>query len=56
MQNKIVVVGADHHNTLGVVESFGLKGLKSYVVLYTSRKDGYVLHSKYVESGCCCSC
>ena len=55
MQNKIVVVGADHHNTLGVVESFGLKGLKSYVVLYTSRKDGYVLHSKYVESGCCCS-
>jgi D-aspartate ligase len=55
MQNKIVVVGADHHNTLGVVESFGLKDLKSYVVLYTSRKEGYVLHSKWVEDGWCCS-
>ena len=55
MRNKIVVVGADHHNTLGVVESFGLKDLKSYVVLYTPKKEGYVLHSKYVEDGWCCS-
>ncbi len=55
MRNKVVVVGADHHNTLGVVESFGLKNLKSYVVLYTPRNDGYVLHSKWVEGGWCCS-
>ena len=55
MRNKIVVAGGDHHNTLGVVESFGMKGLKSYVVLYTPWSEGYVLHSKWVEDGWCCS-
>lgn len=55
MKNKVVIIGGDHHNTLGVVESFGEKGIKSYVLLLTSHKRGYVLHSKYVESGWCCN-
>lgn len=54
MDNKIVVIGADHHNTLGVVESFGLKGLNSYVVLLSPHSQGYILHSKFVIDGWCC--
>ena len=30
MNNKVLVIGADHHNTLGIVESLGEKGIKSY--------------------------
>lgn len=54
MDNKIVIVGADHHNTLGVVESFGLKGLKTYVIAVSLHSQGYVLHSKFVIDGWCC--
>ena len=25
MKNKVLVIGADHHNTLGIVESLGQK-------------------------------
>lgn len=53
--NKALIIGADHHNTLGVVESFAMKGILSYVILLTPRTDGYVLHSKYVKRGWCCA-
>ena len=33
MKNKVLVIGADHHNTLGIVESLGQKGLNSYVLI-----------------------
>lgn len=55
MINKVVVVGGDHHNTLGVIESLGQKNIEPYVALYTNYTDGYVLYSKYVEDGWCCS-
>jgi predicted ATP-grasp superfamily ATP-dependent carboligase len=55
MDNKVLIVGGDHHNTLGVVESLAEKGIRSFVILITNRKNGYVLHSKYVEKGWCCS-
>ncbi len=53
--NKVLVVGGDHHNTLGVIESFGQKGIRPYVILYTPYHKCYVPHSKYVESGWSCS-
>ncbi len=53
--NKVVVVGGDHHNTLGVIESLGQKGLKPYTILYTSNVKCYVPHSKFVASGWSCS-
>ena len=28
MKNKVLIIGGDHHNTLGVVESFAEKGIK----------------------------
>ncbi len=53
--NRIVVIGGDHHNTLGVIESLGQKGIRSYAILYTPYKKCYVPHSKFVESGWSCS-
>jgi D-aspartate ligase len=54
MQSKILIVGADHHNTLGVVESLAEKGIRSYVILYIRESWGYVLKSKHIEKGWIC--
>lgn len=51
---EIVVVGVDHHNTLGVIESLGRRGINSDVVIYSSKKWAYVLKSKYVRQGIIC--
>lgn len=48
--NKIIVIGADHHNTLGVIESLGEKGLYPYVIIYTPYKKCYVPRSKFVKN------
>ena len=53
--NRALVIGGDHHNTLGVVESLGQKGIRPYVILFTPCRKCYVPHSKYVESGWNCS-
>lgn len=55
MNNKAVVVGKDHHNALGVIESLGWKGIRPYIVILTPHKTSYVSHSKYVEKGWCCA-
>ena len=36
--NKVLVIGADHHNTLGIVESLGEKGIKYYVLIVADIK------------------
>lgn len=51
MNNKILIVGTDHHNTLGLVESLGQKGIKPYVILRIGHKADWVLKSRYVEKG-----
>lgn len=33
MNNKVLVSGAGHHNTIGIVESLGQEGRKSYVLI-----------------------
>ena len=52
--NRAVIVGTDHHNTLGLVESLAEKNVMPYVILHTQHSDGYVLHSKYIIKGWCC--
>lgn len=54
MNNKAVIIGKDHHNALGIVESLGRKGIRPYVVILTRHKKSYVSNSKYVEKGWCC--
>lgn len=52
---KIVIIGGDHHNTLGVIESLGWKNVKSDVIVISSKKWAYVLKSKFVRKGWICN-
>ena len=54
MKHKAIVIGKDHHNALGIIQSLGRKGILSYVVIITQNKKSYVLHSKYIKQGWCC--
>ena len=45
---KVIVIGINHHNTLGVVRSLGYKGLKSHVIIMCRQKNPYVCYSKYI--------
>lgn len=51
MKDRIVIIGGDHHNTLGLVRSYGIKDIKSDVILIGPTVDGFVLKSKYVSQG-----
>lgn len=50
MNNNCIVIGGDHHNTLGVIRSLGQKGLKSNVIIVPSAKHSYVSKSKYISA------
>lgn len=50
MNNNCIVIGGDHHNTLGVIRSLGQKGLKSNAIIVPSSKYSYVAKSKYLSS------
>lgn len=54
MQNKVLVIGGDHQNTLGVIEALGQKGVRSNVIILGHIKSSFVLKSKYVENGRIC--
>lgn len=47
--NKVIVIGSDHHNTLGVLRSLGERGIKSDLLIVTQSKMTFVNYSKYVE-------
>lgn len=47
---EAVVIGINHHNTLGMVRSLGKKGVQVAVILVCAKKkDSYVLASRYVS-------
>lgn len=48
---NIYVVGADHHNTLGVVKSLGEAGVNPIVLIITDGKHSFVLKSRSVKEG-----
>lgn len=48
--SKIVVIGASHHNTLGMVRSVGEAGFRPDVIIYTEKPEHeFVSRSKYVN-------
>lgn len=49
MENKVVIIGNDHINTLGVIRIFGENNIKPYVYLISNSKNNAVTKSKYVE-------
>lgn len=48
-QNKVIVIGGNHHNTLGVVRSLGYKGMNTHLVVVTNSKKPYICYSKYIR-------
>lgn len=54
MENEVLVLGGNHQNPLGVIESLGREGIRSNVIIYTDRKNSFVLKSKYVKRGWIC--
>lgn len=55
MGNRVLVVGGNHQNPLGVIEAFGQKGIKSDVVIMGMCKKSFVLKSKYVDRKWICA-
>lgn len=51
MNNNVIVIGSDHHNTLGVVESLGMAGISPYVIIVSKNmvSHSFVLKSKYCK-------
>ena len=48
INNKIIVIGGNHHNTLGVIRALGEKGIKSYAIITNDNKFSFVKKSKYI--------
>lgn len=46
--NKVIVIGGDHHNTLGVIRSLGEKGVKPHVIIVSRDGKSFVAKSKYI--------
>lgn len=49
--NKVIVFGGNHHNTLGVIRSLGMKGISSTLLLVDSVENriSYISKSRYIE-------
>lgn len=47
---KITVIGADHHNTLGIIRSLGECGLFPNGLIVTDKNKSFVSKSKYLHS------
>lgn len=50
-RRKVILIGGDDHNILGVVRSFGINGIKPYgVIISEKKKDCFTRYSKYWEN------
>ena len=47
--NKVIVLGGDHHNTLGVIRSLGEKGITPFAVLSAHKSSSFVSRSRYLS-------
>lgn len=47
--SQVIVIGGQHHNTLGVIRSLGRNGIKPIVILTSKKKDTYISRSKYIS-------
>lgn len=44
-----IIIGGNHHNTLGVIRALGYKGIHSILLLITDEFEPYVSYSKYIK-------
>lgn len=49
MEELPIIIGGNHHNTLGVIRALGYKGIRSLVILVTNEEKPYVAYSKYID-------
>lgn len=48
--NKIILIGGNHHNGLGLVRSFGVNGIKPLgIIIGNNKKNSFVTKSRYWE-------
>lgn len=47
--NKFLIIGGDHHNTLGLIESIAEKKIRPYVIVLDNVKHSYIKHSNSYE-------
>lgn len=50
VKNDVIVIGATHHNTLGLIRSLGYKGINPILILISPDKKSYVAKSKYIKT------
>lgn len=55
MRNDVIVLGGNHQNPLGVIESLSQKGIRPYVIINDNGDSSFVLKSKYIKRGWICS-
>ena len=48
IDNKIIIIGCNHHNTLGVIRSLGENKIYPYVII-TGKNNSYIKKSKYIK-------
>lgn len=46
---KVIILGGNHHNTLGVIRSLGRAGIAPFVILLAASEDSFVLKSRYIQ-------
>lgn len=44
-----IIIGCNHHNTLGVIRALGFRNIKTYVILISHHQNNYVLYSKFIN-------
>lgn len=49
MKNKVIIIGNDHVNTLGVIRTFGENGIYTYLIIVSSSNNISVNKSKYIK-------
>ena len=49
MNNKVIIVGGDHHNGLGLARMFGIKNIDVIAVIVTDKKYSFVSKSRYLK-------
>ena len=48
-RNKIIIIGGNHFNTIGLIRSFGVNGLKPYLILVSKkRENNYCAKTKFI--------
>ena len=54
MKNKVIVIGSDHVNTLGVIRCFGENGILPYAIIKSDTDFAATAKSKYIKKSYIC--